>query len=486
MMNALKKQLPHRRVLMRGGYPIASTGLRILLCSILLGTGTPHLRADPTDTSQPPVAENGSGQPTPLPTDNQASAQATPQAPAMSPEELDTLVAPIALYPDPLISQILVASTYPLELVQASQWLQQHPQLQGQDLKDGAAAQSWDASIQALVLFPDVIKRLNADITWTTNLGNAFLANQGSVMDAIQRMRVKAEEAGKLKSTPQETVTTAQQSGQQVVEIQPADPEVIYVPQYNPVWIWGPPAYYYYPAWYYPPPPPFGFWFFWGAPWRASFYFGPGWGGWGWWGWHCGWGSRSIVVNRTFIVNNHFNSVNVTNVNVHNVHVNNVWVHNPEHRLGVSYPNQQVAQRFRNPNPAGVSRFGVNRNPPPSSGFNRAAGSAPRTFTHPTVSQVQQQFHQRALMPRPTTGAGFRSTGPAERMGNRVIAPSVYRQNHNAFAGTEHGAYDRTYSNRGRASLGRVSPTNLKKSGNYYRGGGKDTGFGGGRGGGRL
>jgi hypothetical protein len=457
-MSALRKQHLPRSNSVHAFFPVASTGMRVLLCVILLGTGSPQLKADPTDTSQPPVAENGPDQPTPLPTGNQASAQTTSQT-TLPPEQLDTMVAPIALYPDPLISQILVASTYPLELVQANQWLQQHSDLKGQALKDEAAKQNWDASVQALMLFPDVIKRLNADITWTTNLGNAFLANQASVMDAIQRMRVKAEEAGKLKSTPQEKVVTTQEEGQQVVEIQPADPEVIYVPVYNPVWIWGPPGYYYYPPWYYPPPPPFGAWFYWGPAFRMSIWF-PGWvgfGGWGWWGWHCGWGNRVVVVNRTFIVNNHFTTVNVTNV-----HGTTVWVHNPVHRMGVAYPNRVVAQRF---NAVGTRQ-----------GFTNANFSRP----HPTVGQVQQQFHQRALMPTMP-----RSSGPMERMGNREIAPSVYRQNRSAFAGTEHGAYARTYSNRGHASLGGVNPTYLKKSGNY-RGGGKNQGSGRGMGGGRF
>ena len=245
-------------------------GLAVSLAlGLVLGSGLP-LTADPTDTSQPPTSV-ASGD---------ASSTATP------PEQLEALVAPIALYPDPLLSQILVASTYPLELVQAGQWLQQHPELKGQALKDAASKQNWDPSIQALVLFPDVIKRLNSDVTWLNNLGNAFLANQGGVMDAIQRMRVKAEQAGKLKSTPQEKVTTTTQSGQPVVEIEPADPDVMYVPEYNPVWIWGSPVGYYYPAWYYPPPPPFGVWFFWGAAFSMSFYY-PGWIGYGGWG---GWG----------------------------------------------------------------------------------------------------------------------------------------------------------------------------------------------------
>src|SRR5271169_1389496 len=148
----------------------------------------------------------------------------------LAPDQLEDLVAPIALYPDPLVSQILVASTYPLELVQASQWLQRNPGLTGAGLTQAAQQQNWDPSIQALVVFPDLVKRLNQDITWTTDLGNAFLAQQPDVMDAVQRMRLKAEQAGKLPSTSQQTVTTTNNSGQPIIDIEPASPQVIYLP----------------------------------------------------------------------------------------------------------------------------------------------------------------------------------------------------------------------------------------------------------------
>jgi hypothetical protein len=141
----------------------------------------------------------------------------------------------------------------PLELVQAYQWLQRNPGLNGPARTQAAQEQNWDPSVQALVVFPDVLKRLNDDITWTTNLGNAFLAQQQDVMDAVQRMRQRAQEAGKLASTPQENVVTRTDSGPPVIEIVPADPAVIYVPVYDPVWIWGPPLWYPCPGWYWPP-----------------------------------------------------------------------------------------------------------------------------------------------------------------------------------------------------------------------------------------
>src|SRR5580692_10894222 len=145
--------------------------------------------------------------------------QAPPPAPpppgqALTPDQLNDLVAPVALYPDALLSQVLVACTYPLEVVQAYQFIQRNPGLSGSALTQAVQQQNWDPSIQALAVFPDVIKRLNDDVTWTTNLGNAFLAQQADVMDAVQRMRVKAQQAGKLGSTPQEVVTTTTEGGQ--------------------------------------------------------------------------------------------------------------------------------------------------------------------------------------------------------------------------------------------------------------------------------
>jgi len=189
-----------------------------------------------------------------FPQDQPPPPQLPPPNQALTPDQLDDLVAPIALYPDPLLSQIMVATTYPLEVVQAYQWLQRSPGLSGPALTAAAQQQDWDPSIQALVVFPDVLKRLNDDVTWTTNLGNAFLAQQQDVMDAVQRMRQKAQQAGKLASTPQENVVATTDNGQPVIQIEPADPAVIYVPVYNPVWIWGPPLWYPYPGWFWPGP----------------------------------------------------------------------------------------------------------------------------------------------------------------------------------------------------------------------------------------
>lgn len=214
-----------------------------------------------------------------VPADQQQAAPRT----ALTAQQLDNLVAPLALYPDPLLSQVLVAATYPLEVVEANQWLQQNRSLTGTALTDAAKQQNWDASVQALVAFPDVLARLNQDVRWTTDLGNAFLGQQKDVMAAVQRLRVRAQANGKLKSTPQETVSTQTQDGQSAITIQPADPQVIYVPTYDPAYIWGAPAWGYYPPLYYPT---YGFGWGFGIP-IGGFY--GGWGGWGGWGWGFNW-----------------------------------------------------------------------------------------------------------------------------------------------------------------------------------------------------
>src|SRR5215471_19681990 len=253
------------------------------LCAVLLITPSAYLFAQ----QQPPTNQQSS-------------------AGVLSPAQLDSLVAPLALYPDPILGQVLVASTYPLEIVKAEQWREQHSALSGKALADAAATQPWDASVQALVMLPDVLKRLSQNINWTSELGNAVMAQQEGVMQAIQRMRLKAQQSGALKSTPQQTVSTSTTNGQSYVSIQPASPEVVYVPQYDPAAVWGTPAYPY-PSIYYPT----------GAgllSFGAGLALGAIWGGsWNHWGWNPGWGNNNIFINHDFITRNHFNRANLGN-----------------------------------------------------------------------------------------------------------------------------------------------------------------------------
>src|SRR5262245_10414440 len=178
------------------------------------------------------------------------------QATTIPMEQLESLVAPIALYPDNLLAQVLVAATYPLELIQLYQWLQKNPDLAKDQkrLTDAVKKQPWDASIQAMAPLGDTVKWLAEDIQWTTDLGNAFLAQQQDVMTAIQHMRSKAQDKGALKSNQQMSVQTQTVESKEVIVIQQSDPQVVYVPQYDPVVVYGSsyPAYPYPPV-YYPP-----------------------------------------------------------------------------------------------------------------------------------------------------------------------------------------------------------------------------------------
>src|SRR5689334_19764930 len=218
------------------------------------------------------------------------------------PEQLDSLVAPIALYPDPLLAQVLAASTYPLELMQLQQWLQKNSGLKDKALVDAVSKQPWDPSIQAMAALPDVVKRLADDVQWTTDLGNAFLAQQSDVMDAVQRMRRKAQDTGNLKSTQQQAVETRVVENKQVIVIEQPNPQVVYVPSYNPTIVYGPPVYPYPPI-YYPPPG------YYAAGMAVSFGVGVAMGAFasGGWGWNAGWGNNDIDINRNANFNRNVN-----------------------------------------------------------------------------------------------------------------------------------------------------------------------------------
>jgi len=281
-------------------------------------------------------------------------------APALlAPDQLENVVAPVALYPDQLLSQVLAASTYPLEIVEAQQWLRQNGYLRGPQLVEAAKQQNWDPSVQALVIFPDALALLNRDVQWTTALGNAFLAQQADVMDAIQRLRARAQNKGRLRSTPQEIVTNQWQGGQNPIEIQPADPRILYVPSYSPLNIWGPPAQGYYPQ---VGDSSYGdssgsssgssIGQFFGAAVNLASYF-TGFGGLAsgsGWGWALNWLTHSVLLNNLFFDLFGFHGGDSYGVNSYGggygYGAPSVWVHNPVHRGGVPYSTREVASRF--------------------------------------------------------------------------------------------------------------------------------------------
>jgi len=271
------------------------------------------------------------------PAEDQSAATTTASDTATEPEtkvpeaELDSLVAPIALYPDPLLSQTLVASTYPVELMQLQQWMGKNTSLKDQALADAVAKQPWDASIQGLATFPDVVEMLAGNIQWTSDLGNAFLAQQPDVMAAVQRMRVKAQGTGTLKTTEQQKVETqTTDSGQQAIVIEPADPSVVYVPSYDPAVVYGASTYPY-PTVSYP-----GYVAGRGLAFGTGLALGAAWGG--GWGYGCGWNNGDVNVNY----NNNY--VKNSNKNVNQSNKN--WQHNPQHRGNAPYGNKQTASKY--------------------------------------------------------------------------------------------------------------------------------------------
>ncbi len=257
----------------------------------------------------------------------QAYAQSEPTQPTFSKEEIEQLVAPIALYPDPLIAQILMASTYPLEVVSAARWVEANPKLKDKALEDALQQQTWDPSVKSLTTVPQVLDMLNKQLDMTEKLGDAFLAQQKDVLDAIQHLRAKAQDNGNLKSTKEQVVASSQDQGNDIITISPASPEVIYVPTYDPNVVYGEWPYpSYLPYYYYPPGYELG---------TALISFGVGLAVgnaiWGNFDWHRGY--VNIDVNRY----NHFNRTNINDPN---------WHHDVAHRKGVEYRDKATQLKY--------------------------------------------------------------------------------------------------------------------------------------------
>jgi hypothetical protein len=273
----------------------------------------------------------------------QQQQQQPPDSARWSPEDLSNLVAPIALYPDLLLSEVLAASTYPLELTQAQQWMQGNPGLNGRALVEAAKQQNWDPSVQALVAFPDVVNLLTRDIRWTTDLGNAFLSQQAGVMDAIQRLRASARANGRLTDTPQQRVTFDQENGQNAIVIQPTDPQVVYPPVYNPAYVWGPPAYGVYPPLGYPAP---GYGIYYGVGTLLGALF-TGLLSFGGWGWGLSWLTHGLFLNGLFFSHFGFHGYSGYGFHPGGSYVTRApWVHDPGHRLGVPYGTRYASARY--------------------------------------------------------------------------------------------------------------------------------------------
>ena len=426
-----------------------------ILCAALLIPGEPLLLAQTQQSTS-------TGQ------------QAAAKIPA---DQLDSLVAPIALYPDPLLAQTLAASTYPLEIIQLQQWLSKNSGLKDKALADAVAKQQWDPSVQALAALPDVVKRLADDIQWTTDLGNAFLAQQSEAMDAVQRMRKKAQDKGNLKTTEQQKVETKVIENKSVIVVEQANPQVVYVPSYDPVVVYGAPIYPYPPIYY----PPYGYY---AAGMAISFGVGVMMGAFwsGGWGWGCGWGGNNdITINR----NNNFNrNSNIGGGNRNNIGGgnrnnmgsgnrpstlpsrggNNTWSHNPQHRGGTPYRDRATADRF-----GGTTRGDslANRQSSARQQLGRQGGNL---SSGRFGDGGGNRGGNGGIGNRGSSGAGVSnrmSGGGGDRIGNRDFSRSG-GGNRDAFGGGTKG-YD---GSRARSSGSRGSSSFGSRGGGGFRGGG--------------
>ena len=272
----------------------------------------------------------------------QQTAQQAPAAPVFKQEELDQILAPIALYPDSLVSQILIASTYPLEIVQAERFAKQNASLKGDALTKALETQTWDPSVKSLVNFPQVLTMMNEKLDWTQKLGDAFLAQQKPVMDTIQSLRAKAQAAGNLKTTKEQKVIVQEK----IIIIEPASPQVVYVPSYNPTVVYGAWPYPAYPPYYYYPP---------GYVATSAFAFASGvalGAAWGYaWG-STNWSGGNVKYNyeQNININNNINRNVYAQQRPANAQGN--WQHNPANRKGVPYNGQSVQQRYNQATPS--------------------------------------------------------------------------------------------------------------------------------------
>jgi hypothetical protein len=311
----------------------------------------------------------------------------------ISKDQLSQMLAPIALYPDALLAQVLMAATYPLEVVQAARWISANPALKGKALEDALQKQSWDPSVKALTAVPQVLKLMDQRIDWTQKLGDAFLAQRDDVMNTVQDLRARALATNQLKTTKEQKVVTKTVENKTVIIVEPTVPQTVYVPVYNPIVVYGAWAYPAYPPYaYYPPGYVVG-----GA---LAFTAGVAVGA-ALWG-NCNWGRNEININV-----NQFNSYNRTNIKVSN----NTWQHNSVHRKGVPYKDPGVAQRYgKGPNakPAtndlrgrdtNGSKPGNGSRPAQTNGAQRTTTTQRNTSTTQTLSRTTTQTQSRQSRP---------------------------------------------------------------------------------------
>jgi Protein of unknown function (DUF3300)/Chaperone of endosialidase len=386
-------------------------------------------------------------------------------------EELDQLVAPIALYPDALLAEVLMASTYPLEVVQADRWVRENKNLKGDALKAATDKQDWDDSLKSLVATPSVLAMMNTKLDWTQKLGDAVLAQQPDVMDAIQRLRARAQEQNKLKTTKEQIVTVKQEQSKQVIVIEPAKPDTVYVPYYNPAVVYGAWPYPAYPPYYFTPPGYIaGAAIATGLAFGAAYAVGRWAAGGNYWGGGVNWGGNNINVNRP--------------VNINNTRVNS-WQHNSAHRRGVAYNNTNVQQRFGNNNIRSGSQARMDfRGRSGEQVLRPGGGGANLGGQRPNIGDRggRANLGGGGLGNRANLGGGATPRNRPDvgnRAGGRVGGGGGRPGRESAFGNMQSGRMANRDAARGRASFGGGG-----RAGGGFGGGGARAGGGGFRGGG--
>jgi len=416
-----------------------------------------------------------------------AAQQNAPPAPFKA-EELDQLAAPIALYPDPLLAQILMASTYPLEVVQAARFAKENSNLKGDQLNEALKKESWDDSVKSLISFPQVLAMMDAKLDWTQKLGDAFLAQQKEVMDSVQRLRARAHAEGNLKSTPEQKVTVepataargaaapsaqapqqvvVQQAPPTVITIQPTNPQVVYVPTYNPTVVYGAWPYPAYPpAYYYPPGYVAG---------TAMFSFAAGMAvGAAVWG-NCDWHGQNVNVNVNQY-NNFTNNVNTANVAQKRTDFQSNqqnWQHNPENRRGAQYSDPATRQRYAKAADPQTAQARENFRGRAEQGRQDLGRGEAEQFRQ--GGAVGRQPSPQTRQMGPGGDAGGQRSGGRPATGATVGRDPSQARSGGAFEGLGQGRDVQQFSNRGQASRQSMGaqPTGSFRGGAARGGGGR-------------
>jgi len=419
-----------------------------------------------------------------------SATHAADEAATFSNEELDQMLAPIALYPDALLSQVLMASTYPADVVEAAKWSKTNPKQEGDAAVTAVQDKPWDPSVQSLVAFPQVLAMMSAKPDDVQRLGDAFLAQPSQVMDRVQFLRKKAQEAGNLETNEQQTVSTQTDSGQSVIIIEPAQPQTVYVPVYQPTVVYG--------AWWYPAYPPY----YWAPPRYyypgATFVAGVVWGAaivgihnglWGGCNWRHGHGSVNINVNRynNINVNNRINNVNKGNAN---------WNHNAANRKGVPYRDDKTRQQYDRKIAGAENRADYrgrdtqrdasrqqaeatlkNRGADPAAGREKLRNDPQTRDRANQATQYPNRNQTRNISQNMDRSQQRAKAQNADRSRANQSRSSSNRGSENAFKGASNASQSRNQVSRGSASR--------QSAGSHSRGGGRSGGGRSGGGGGR-